>query len=549
MIRRLLLAALAFTLLSASADARSSRAYSHGQPPTYPPLTPSVHLSMGQSWRDNGFDCMGCLNINPQSNNVLTLGVSNPNYPSGVEYPASGISLVPVTGLVNYTPSMLGFGQYPGNAALHDGGSQLTIGRAAVLAQTALRIANGKTVTPILEYTDAYPSCDWWEGPTCGGLGTGAVLTASITGNTSLNVTAQSGNPMAIGQFLTGAGVGTGRSITALGTCTSSSVPCVAAITSGANVGSESMTAVGSTWTNLLSINASVQALTPASRPIFLNAATFKSVGLTQGGDINGNYANTLTQFTQWEAAIDALNLPGAGTTGMAYYIGERGALSEWTVMNGSVQGIRDFVRANANGRTFGTNPWYQYPYNDGGPNDIHFGDYGTICGVGQYEGYQTYVHEDEGVSSPNPLWDDPATPASLSGNVLTIPFVRPSGAGFASSVLQLAATPNEGISFASQMGFDIKDNGFELPVTNVAISGMNVLLTLKLTPSSGDSITYAYAWYGPGGITQGQSGIWGNLMMAGPASAFPWCATQSTLGGTINAWAWPIEPTTITAP
>ena len=429
-----------------------------------PPQTPVVQISAGQSWRGSSFGSMGSYGFDPKPNSVLTLGLSNPLFPSGILPVSAGIALpAGISGIANYSRAMRG--SYPPPASRQDTGSAMTIGRASQLAQTYLREAHRMAAGPIIEYDMACPSSDWTAGP-CGGLGPGS-----------------------------------------------------------------------NSWRNMTAINAAIARFTPTNRPVALFAAQYKSVGWTQGGALDGTVASTLKQWADMEAAYDALNLPGAGTTKMQYYIGIRGANSDWAVMRPQVRGSIEFVRANGNGRTWGTNPWYQYPYPGSG---IHFGDYGAIR-LGEFEGYARYVVEDERLGHFYPLWLSRNRPITASGQNVSIPFDRPSGSAFAASPLAWASDPTEGISTALGFGFHVKRNGADLTVT-ATISGMNVNLAIAEPVHRGDVLEVTYCWYGPGGIAQGRSGILGNLMMAGPASVF-------YRGKTINAWAWPIPPQAVTVP
>jgi len=196
------------------------------------------------------------------------------------------------------------------------------------------------------------------------------------------------------------------------------------------------------------------------------------------------------------------------------------------------------FIDANANGRTIGGNPWYQYALP---ASDIHFGVFGTLE-LGEFFGYEQELQEDESVT-PTPLRIDATTPITVSGATVTLHFDRPAGWGFASSSLAFLANANEGISFAAQYGFDFKLDGTEDPLVidpgtglpTYTISGGDLTFTLTNAATSGHALTYDYCWYGPGapgGI--GQSGVWGNLMMPGPASFFHPGQTLNafTLGG-----------------
>lgn len=453
-------AALAMVLGNPALDV--ARRHADAAPSPDPPQTPFVQISAGQSWRTSSFGSMGSYGFDPKPNSVLTLGLSNPLFPSGILPVGAGIALpAGINGIANYSRAMRS--SYPPPASRQDTGSAMTVGRASQMAQAYLREAHKIARGPSIEYDMACPSSDWTSGP-CGGLGPGSV-----------------------------------------------------------------------SWRNMIAINAAIAGFTPTNRPVALYAAQYKSVGWTQGGALDSTAASTLKQWADMEAAYDALNLPGAGTTRMQYYIGIRGANSDWAMMRPQVGGGIEFVRANRNGRTWGTNPWYQYPYPGSG---IHFGDYGAIR-LGEYEGYAKYVVEDESLGHFYPLWLSRSRPITVSGQQVSVPFDRPSGSAFAAASLAWESDPNEGISVAPGFGFHVKRNGADLTVTPT-ISGMNVNLAIAEAVQPGDVLEVTYCWYGPGGADQGRSGIWGNLMMAGPPSVF-------YRGKTINAWAWPIPPQSVT--
>jgi hypothetical protein len=100
--------------------------------------------------------------------------------------------------------------------------------------------------------------------------------------------------------------------------------------------------------------------------------------------------------------------------------------------------------------------------------------------------------------------------------------------------VLSWQFSPNDGLSVANQYGWTVKDNTGSFVTANPTISGMNIILTT--TGGSfpvGGNAEIAYAMYGPGGTNPGiQSGVWGNLAMAGPPSVL-------VPGLNVNAWAW----------
>ena len=542
-------------LLSLFCAAASPYSYQAGSPPAYPPVTPEVVLGLGQSWMTNVFGCMGCYGFNPEPCCVFNLTLSNGNFPSGLVWTGAGSFLqAPPNGIGYFTAGMLGIGMYPGNAATRDSGSSLSILRSAALAHTYFRAERGKALTPIIQLADACPSSDWYTGP-CGGLGTGLVdFTASIASGSNLltvnSITSTTPGILQPNQVVIAANIPSTTTPGALqpcqlaspfsGTGTGGTGTYALTCNASALITNQPMYVTSYPWWSLQTQVAAVNSLTPTYRPTALNAAAYVSTIYVQGGDLTSSnvYTGTLAQLALVESSVDALDLPGAGTTGMEYYISPRGAVASWIVMTQQVAAQIAFIDANANGRTVGGNPWYQYALPG---SDIHFGVFGTLE-LGEFFGYEMEVKEDEGVT-PTPLRIDATTPLAVSGNAVTLHFDRPAGWGFASSSLEWMATADEGISIAAQYGFDFLDNGVEDPVTSVTLSGADAVFTLQNAPAHGDTLTYDYCWYGPGapgGL--GQSGVWGNLMMPGPASFFH-------AGLTLNAWAYPIPPTTYLVP
>lgn len=358
----------------------------------------------------------------------------------------------------------------------------VAIGRAAVLAQQLFRLRAGKVLNPIIEFCVAYPSSSW-----------------TVNGG-------------AYGSYTPGLGPG--------------SLP----------------------WTNMLTIIAAIQALLPTQfgPTVKLTSPVYRSIGWTQGGSLASNgdtdQSATTGDFAAMTAAFDALNLPGTATNPLNFYVGIRAGLSTDTALTSArYPAIYNFCRANANGRTWGTTPWYQWPF-DGpsGPayGNIHTGPYGSIR-HGEIEGYAKFVVEDEGAAAYYPLWRSLTKPIVLSNGSIMVPFDRPSGLDFTAAVLSWQSSPQDGIAVASQYGWHVRINGTEVPVTPT-ISGLNIVLT-PVTPgalTSGQSVEVSYAMYGAGGSNPGlNAGVWGNLAMAGPTSVlFP--------DRPLYAWAWPFAET-----
>jgi hypothetical protein len=507
-------------------------------PNNAPFLTPDVHISYGQSWRTNFYDGMTLEGFNPQTQTLLALALKNANFPSGVLPNGAGINLpATINGVTGYTASMpasdgLGSAPYPSPASPADTSNALTVGRCSILAYQLLKVAAGvKILTPVLEFCSAYPSSTWTSGPGGGLADTQVTFTGSIS-STTLTVSGISGTLVA-GMVVSGTGVTAGTTISAFGTngTTGTGGNGTYALSNSMTVSSEAMTARGQSWTNLLSILSSVQSVLP-SNINRLNAAHFKSVGWTQGGSFDTSSPTpTITEWGQMTAAFDALNLPGAGTNGLLFYIGIRAANSDQTSQTQAVDGAWQFVRANANGRTIGTTPWYAWTYR--GNDNIHTGSYGTQR-HGEFEGLAKYITEYEGTQF-KPLWRSLTGNITVSGQTVTVPFDRPVGTAFAGKNMEFYWDATDGLKAWPQQGFQIYRSGVPLTVTPT-ISGMNVVLTVTETLSQGDVLEVSYAYYGPGGPSPGTvPGVGGNLMMRGPTSPlYP--------DRTINAWAWPMR-------
>ena len=289
----------------------------------------------------------------------------------------------------------------------------------------------------------------------------------------------------------------------------------------------------GHPWDNMLTINAAIQQFLP-DRGLRLNPAVFRSVGWTQGGSFDHSTPQpTIDEFTDMTLAYDALALPGTDTEPLFFYVGIRAPNSADVVCTNAEVGTWEFTRANANGRTVGTAPWYQWKFN--GNDSIHTGIYGVMR-EGEFEGLAKYVTEDEGTFF-TPLWRSFALPITRSGQVVTVPFDRAAGSLFATAPMVWMSEPEDGLEVWPQYGFHVWRGGVELTVTPT-ISNMNVLLTIAETINPGDALEVSYAFYGPGGPTiNDRTGVGGNLTMLGPPSdLFP--------GKFINSWAWPFIET-----
>jgi hypothetical protein len=263
-----------------------------------------------------------------------------------------------------------------------------------------------------------------------------------------------------------------------------------------------------------------------------LDDARFASVGYTQGGSIPDTREQKVFDLTDMFSAYDALSLPGTSVRPLNFYITHQGVNAQRKILNPSILGQLDVVDVNANGRTWGTSPLYQWPLIDG----THLNPYG-LARAGESEGYAKYVVEDEGLGHFYPLrhWKS-SPPIKVTGQKVTIPWDRPSGAAFGMSALSWQSEPNDGICGWPQKGFHVLRNGVDLKIAP-SISGLNVQLAVEDKLESGDMLEVSYAYRGPGNGNKLRNGVGGNLMMKGPNSVF-------FSGNTIDAWAWPFVET-----
>lgn len=525
--------ALAFALLASSAWARGGVQYAQQQAPNpVTTQTPEIRISAGQSWDTNFFSGMIANGYNQMAGIVLQPGLTNANFPSGILPISAGINLPNSVNntLVSFTPASA----WPIAGHSLDNGDGLSIGRTALLALQWLRWQNrvGQTITPVIEYNNGCPSSSWVSGP-CGGLGSATATFSGTQSGTTLTVASISGTIIA-GQWVHANGM-TDTQIQAFGTGGTSGTGGngTYSMTVANTVGPISMSSMSGAWIANTEVQPAITAALP-SRTLHLNSGVYKSVLWVQGGSFDtSSTAPTITEWTAMEAAYDALNLPGAGTNGLLFYLPIRASNSDDTAGTNAILGGVKFVRDNTNGRTIGACPWYQWPFT--GADNIHLGDYGTRR-EGECVALAEYVTETEGTLF-KPLWRSLTAPITRNGQVLTVPFDRPVGSFFANASMAWMSDANDGIKVWPQNGWHVKRGGVDLTVTPT-ISGMNVLLTIAETISPGDTLEVSYAYYGPGGPTPGpNSGVGGNLMMPGPPSIlFP--------GKTINVWAWPFLET-----
>jgi hypothetical protein len=305
----------------------------------------------------------------------------------------------------------------------------------------------------------------------------------------------------------------------------------------GVTVGSEPMQTFSQSWRDQSIVITQLLAAMPNRK---ISGVKFSSVGYTQGTSFANTLPSKLSDLTAMLTDYDALNLSGAGTTGMFYYLGLPAATSESTEFQAGNNGTQVFCRTNApgqggpwSGRCFTSGPAYPWPFT--GADDIHTGDYGTAR-WGEIEGYVRELVQYQGVQW-TPLWL-PLTgnPITISGQTITIPFARPTSPDFAATPMVFQSAPLDGIKVWPNYGFSVMLNSSPLTISAIAINGLNVVLTISQTLVSAQSLEISYAWYGPGGPDPGpNSGVGGNLVMNGPPSVlFP--------GNTIDAWAWPFD-------
>lgn len=498
--------------------------------------TPDVVISAGQSHRGLWWSGMGSMGFSPQGGLLLTPAVSSPVvFPSGVLPPAAFKPTQSMTNrLTSYTPAML-FG-YPDPASPNDAGNGLTMGRSGVLAQQMLRQRYGKPLKPTIEFDMMCSASSWVQGP-CGGLGpptatfTGTTVAATgimtVTGITGTIIVGQTEYPVTFTPtFNFKATVDTFGTSGTTGIGGNGTYHLSGNVT---DITAQPMFSVSGVWGEFRNfIKPSIAASLPDQGQHLASPANYRSVRWLQNGSFDhSSEAPTIAEYTAMQAAYDAENLSGAGTTGMLYYMGiqTQPAASVATANN---LGTITFVRANANGRTIGTTPIYQWALVGDGVHTVNFG----VIRYGELEGYAAYVQEDLGVAF-TPLWLSKTTPVSVAGTTIRIPFDRPAGSPFAGFPLQWVANSDEGLIVWPQYGFHVYRSGVEIPLcTDPVISGLIVILDICQAPLSGDE--YSYDIYGPNTGSTTMYGIGGNLAMPGPDSVF-------FPGRQITPFAWPL--------
>jgi hypothetical protein len=191
--RRAFLTGAVAGLLAPPRRVRAAISYATGQliPDQRSPYILDVHFSEGQSWRTNAFSSYGGFAL-PHSAPVA-LKVSNigtPTFKPGPLSNGAGISLP--------TGTFTGFTNYAAT-------DQVSIGRAAVLAQQLLRAGAGIATSPVLEYCTAFPGSTWTSG-LGGGLAPGPTCSGSISG-TTLTLGTPTGGVFVPNQQVSGTGV------------------------------------------------------------------------------------------------------------------------------------------------------------------------------------------------------------------------------------------------------------------------------------------------------------------------------------------------------
>jgi hypothetical protein len=287
----------------------------------------------------------------------------------------------------------------------------------------------------------------------------------------------------------------------------------------------------GASWSCLEIGVAKVDEITAAGK---IAAPRWRSVAYEQGGSNPDDPAQKVADLDAMFAAYDALGVLPANFPMFFLF---QGLPSNWTNYNvaRSLYETIPYCRANANGCSWMVAPIHAWPYNGG--SNVHTDRYGT-CRVGEMLAYARFVFYSEGLGKYLPLQLSLTAPLSVSGQVITVPWDRPSGHDYAAGTLSWQNDPDDGIKDWPQRGFHVFRGGQELTVSDAAIGGMTTPLTIAETLHPGDALEVSYAYYGPGGPDPGTcSGVGGNLAMQGPDSVlFP--------GKKLTAWAMPFLAT-----
>jgi hypothetical protein len=267
-----------------------------------------------------------------------------------------------------------------------------------------------------------------------------------------------------------------------------------------------------------------------------LRSPRYRSVAYMQLGSMPNTAAQKAADLAAMFAAYDALDLPHTKVAPLNYFTIFQGCISNQTITPASVYEIIPFCRVNANGRTWMATAIYAWPFI--GNSNTHTNDYGT-CRIGEMLGYSRYVVYGEGARAYYPLQLSLNRAISVTGQLVTVPFDRPSGLDFSSGILSWQNDPRDGIKDWPGRGFWIMRRNKPLTVAPT-IAGLNVNLAVSESLSPGDSLEVSYAYRGPGGPNPGAcSGVGGNLAMVGPASVF-------FPGKNLSAWAIPFVATVV---
>src|SRR5579863_1119166 len=289
----------------------------------------------------------------------------------------------------------------------------------------------------------------------------------------------------------------------------------------------------GKSWANMLAIVAAIRRIFPLhAQGLNLAPPAFKNFAYCQGGATSRRPSDKIAELTAMLEDVDALDLPGAGSSGMVYYFDFPPSTAGRPQVDPSYFATITFCRTHApgrggrySGRCVLGGPMYPYPFDR--DSNSHTGDYGTAR-ISSVRGYAEYLTEDVGVAW-TPLWLSLSQPIALSGRTIVIPFDRPAGPDFAKASLTFNTSFADGLGAAANYGFQVNAAGQSrspLPLSSVEIRGDSVHLVVDgRRPASGETLEVSYAFHGPGGGGPSYAGpsIHGNLCMAGPADAlFP---------------------------
>ena len=307
------------------------------------------------------------------------------------------------------------------------------------------------------------------------------------------------------------------------------------------NLTSRPMTTTGTGWSSMLMVLNSLKSYPVLPSPQY-QAARFVSFAYNQNttGRIGVSEADgKIIDLTGMLSLMDSYDLPGAGTTGMIYYLTEPGTVSNGTLYSAGEYATQTFCRTNApgrggpwSGRCFGTAYDAQWPWN--GESNIHLDQHGQIR-LGEWEGYVGNQVEDQGNRNWTPLWASMVNPVSISGQKVVFAFDRPNSPDFSGLPLEWRSDPRDGIKIWPNYGFHVYSGNTDLPIASVTIVGMTVEVVVTPTLVPGTVLEVSYAYRGPGGPNPGTcSGVGGNLCMRlmGASVLLP--------GESLDAWAWP---------